>query len=89
MQSIAQAESEATSTRRLVRFFVASLALVGWLVYTAFWGAVRLFGDLTFTFGHWCECFRFFEMWIEPFVLAGVLGAILWLIIDLRREAAR
>jgi hypothetical protein len=58
-----------------------ALGFSGWLVYLFFWFSIRVSGALTLEFGTWGPPWlKWFELWIEPFILLGWLAFFGWAI---------
>lgn len=55
----------------------AALGVAGWAVYSYFWLMVRIQGSMRFNFSDYVNL-HWFETWIEPFFLFGILALIVW-----------
>jgi len=60
------------------RLSAAALGVAGWLVYIYFWLLVRFQGFVVFDFGIYYSKLEWFENWIEPFFLIGILVLTIW-----------
>ena len=64
-----------------LRFVALLLGFSGVLTYSLLWLAIRVFGSVPLSFGIWGpEWVLFFELWIEPIILAMWLGLTLWVL---------
>ena len=69
-------------SRKILRLVALTAVILGQSGYFLIWLAIRVWGDLTLTFGNWGPSWLlWFERWVEPFVLLGgmaLVGYVLW-----------
>ena len=69
-------------SRNILRIVALTAVVLGQSGYFLIWLAIRVWGDLTLTFGNWGPSWLlWFERWVEPFVLLGgmaLVAYVLW-----------
>ncbi|MCI0438524.1 MAG: hypothetical protein L0177_05275 [Chloroflexi bacterium] len=63
----------------LLKLGALALGIAGWVTYLLIWLGVRLFGEVTLTFGEWGPSWlMWIEHWVEPLVLVAWLAFLGW-----------
>jgi len=62
----------------LLKLTALALGVTGWITYFILWFGVRIYGSMNLSFGVWLSYLKWFETWIEPVILVGILALLVW-----------